>query len=133
MFRNRRLNENADADCTPLHIAIFKGWSLPASHQKLVTVLCMVSKLFLIGNTDVARKLIENGADIHARDKFSLTPLMLAAAKDNLIVAQDLEEKGAKYHVSLSIEHLLHVHRASASNSPVSRICHHIFVELCKY
>ena len=58
--------------------------------------------MFLSGNTEVARRLLESGSDVHARDKFNLTPLMIAAAKDNLVLAQELEQKGAKYNVRVT-------------------------------
>ena len=50
----------------------------------------------------MARRLLESGSDVHARDKFNLTPLMIAAAKDNLVLAQELEQKGAKYNVRVT-------------------------------
>ena len=58
--------------------------------------------MFLPGNTEVARRLLESGSDVYARDKFNLTPLMIAAAKDNLVLAQELEQKGAKYNVRVT-------------------------------
>ena len=52
------------------------------------------------GNTAVAKLLLEHNADVHIKDKFGLTPLIIAAAKDNLEMIQELELRGAKFNVS---------------------------------
>ena len=52
------------------------------------------------GNTAVAKLLLEHNADVHIKDKFGLTPLIIAAAKDNLEMIQELELRGAKFNAS---------------------------------
>lgn len=52
------------------------------------------------GNTKVAQLLIENDAKVNIKDKFGMTPLMVAAAKGFLDIVQELERKGAKFKVS---------------------------------
>jgi ankyrin repeat protein len=47
------------------------------------------------GCTEVARLLIEAGADVDAQNKFGITPLASAAGKDRLQVAKLLLENGA--------------------------------------
>ena len=51
----------------------------------------------------MAKLLIEHGADIHAKDKFGLTPLMQAAVKDNVDLLQELEQRGAKVNVRVDV------------------------------
>ena len=48
-----------------------------------------------IGHTEVAKKLIEHGADVNAKDDTGATPLMLAAAFGHKETAELLLDKGA--------------------------------------
>lgn len=71
-FETRRNNNCADdADVTPLHVAVFKD------------------------KADVAEVLIDNGADVVARDKFGMTPLHIAAMRGNIGLARKLMESGS--------------------------------------
>ena len=51
----------------------------------------------------MAKLLLAGGADVHARDKFQLTPMMIAASKDNLEMILELEQKGGRVNVSLNL------------------------------
>ena len=63
----------------------------------------------LPGNTAVGKLLLQHGADVHSKDKFGLTPLMIAASKDNLELIQELENHGAKFNVSVTHAPLYHL------------------------
>jgi len=74
MFSDRRSSPSAAPDLTPLHMAIYKQHS------------------------DIARLLIERGADINTKDYFGLTPFMLCALRNDKDTAVLLEEKGASVY-----------------------------------
>ena len=60
MFSDRRSSPSAAPDLTPLHMAIYKQ------------------------HPDVARLLIEKGANVNKKDHFGLTPFMLCALRSKL-------------------------------------------------
>lgn len=53
-----------------------------------------------IGHTEVAKKLIEHGADVNAKDDTGATPLMLAAAFGHKETAELLLDKGADVNIT---------------------------------
>ena len=61
IFSDRRSSPSAAPDLTPLHMAIYKQ------------------------HPEVARLLIEKGADVNKKDHFGLTPFMLSALRSKLL------------------------------------------------
>ena len=62
MFSDRRSSTSAAPDLTPLHMAIYKQHS------------------------EVARLLIEKGANVKKKDHFGLTPFMLCALRSKCLI-----------------------------------------------
>ena len=75
LYKTRRQNSAKDAqvDATPLHVAAFYG------------------------NTEFAKLLLQNGADVDKQDIFGNTALMIAASKDNLEFVKALEQYGSNF------------------------------------
>ena len=67
--------------------------------------------MHFVGQTNIAKLLIEDGADVNATDQFGLTPLMIAASRNDLEIIKELLRHDARLHVgyiykNLSILHL---------------------------
>ena len=62
MFSDRRSSPSAAPDLTPLHMAIYKQ------------------------HPEVARLLIEKGANVNKKDHFGLTPFMLSALRSKFLI-----------------------------------------------
>ena len=62
MFADRRNSPSASPDFTPLHMAIYKQ------------------------HPEVARLLIEKGANVNKKDHFGLTPFMLSALRSKFLI-----------------------------------------------
>ena len=56
--------------------------------------------LLFEGNFEVAKVLIDHGANLNIQDKFGLTPILLATSKGHLETVTLLENRGADYSVS---------------------------------
>ena len=65
-------DHNPVADCTPLHIAVYKE------------------------KEDLVKILLEHGADVNVHDSFGHTPAHLAAMRGNLRILKLLEKAGAR-------------------------------------
>lgn len=50
---------------------------------------------FFLGDNDIARLLLEHGANIDSLDKSEMTPLLVAISSENVKTAKYLIEKGA--------------------------------------
>jgi ankyrin repeat protein len=76
------------------------------------------------GNTEIARLLIEKGADVNSKDEFGWTPLMFAAIseRDPVDVARLLIEKGADVNSKLKDGVTPLMFAASAGNLEVLKL-----------
>jgi len=59
----------------------------------------ITNTIFHNGNYDIIKELVESGADIEARTKSRLTPLMIALSQGHNDIAKYLVDKGAKLDV----------------------------------
>ena len=77
MFSDRRSSPTAAPDMTPLHMAIYKQ------------------------HPEVARLLIEKGANVSKKDHFGLTPFMLSALRSKFLNCYHTAFNNKKYKMTL--------------------------------
>ena len=76
-LKQRTDDMNQPGDMTPLHMACFKEF------------------------VEIAKVLLQNGADPNIKDSFGLTPLHIACMRGNMQLIELLEKHNADAHVVL--------------------------------
>jgi ankyrin repeat protein len=108
--RGADLRQQKDGANSPLHLAarfnrkaivellIAKGAEVDSPSQGQVTPLSLLTRM--TDNVDVARLLIQKGADVNARDSTGMVPLEHAAHHGSLAMVDLLLDSGAGYDTS---------------------------------
>ncbi|MCS5711378.1 ankyrin repeat domain-containing protein [Candidatus Berkiella aquae] len=77
----------------------------------------LIQKPYTEENAELLTSLIQNGIDIHARDKRGMTPLHIAAACGYSSIIQQLLERGAAFNVETNVGDTP-LHLATLANHP---------------